>query len=106
MEKQSTLTEILLLTGTSFSARQYREKEETPPGQTPTEREQLQAACWNGLLKEMLPEIFVNAVNHLFLWQIREGESFLELELSEYPASKDPCDSIDPYSFFSTIMLN
>jgi hypothetical protein len=106
MEKQSNLKEILLLTGTSFSARQYREKEEPAAGSSFTERERLEAACWNGLLKEMLPEIFQGEDKHLYLWQITEAESFLELDLSESPQVKEPNVSLDPYAFLPCLVLN
>jgi hypothetical protein len=58
------------------------------------------------MLKEMLPEVFEKADDKLYLWQIREADSFIELELAEAPAEKDNQCSLDPYSFLSTTSLN
>ena len=103
MEKTSTQQEILLLTGTKFSSRQWTEKDGSADKEKLTEKERLEEACWFGLVKEMLPELF----NHsdkpakIFLWQIVEGKSFLELDLGETPFKKDRFYSIDPYSFLN-----
>jgi hypothetical protein len=92
--------EILLMTGTTFSARQCCEKD---PGRqnNPTEKEQLEEACWNGLLQAMMPEIYghSNGNKELFLWEIKKANSFIELELGELPEQKDAHFSIDPYAF-------
>ena len=73
-----------------------------------TEREQLEEACWNGLLQEMIPEICEQTEGNkkLFLWQIKEGNSFIELELGEIPEQKDNHFSIDPYSFAHLQLLS
>ena len=49
----------------------------------------------------MLPEIFVqHSVNKkLYLWEIREAVSFIELELGEKYVEFEKEFSIDPYSF-------
>jgi len=69
-----------------------------------TEKEQLEDACWNGLLQEMLPEAYAKTEHSgmLYLWQIREAAFFLELEIGEFPAAIDKYYSIDPYSFLET----
>jgi len=69
-----------------------------------TEKEQLEEACWNGLLQEMLPEAYPTPADAgiLYLWQIREAAFFLELEIGEFPAAIDKFYSIDPYSFLGT----
>ena len=99
--------EILLMTGTTFSIRQCCEKD---PGKqnNPTEKEQLEEACWNGLLQEMVPEIYEQTKGNkkLFLWQIKEGKSFIEIELGELPEEKDKYFSIDPYSFMHLQLLS
>jgi hypothetical protein len=100
MKRNYIQQEILLITGTTFSTRQYCEKD--PGKQTNlTEKEYLEEACWNGLLHEMIPEICEQPEGNkkLYLWQIKEGNSFIELELGEMPEEKDNHFSIDPYSF-------
>jgi hypothetical protein len=54
-----------------------------------TDREQLEEACWNGLL-EIFPEIFRESANlkSLYLWQIKQAQSFLEIEMGDTPGSK------------------
>ena len=107
METKSTQQEILLITGTTFSAMQWVEKNETGTPKNLSEKERLEDACWNGLLREMLPEIFTEAdTSKLFVWHIREAKSFLELEMGESPASIDPHFSLDPYSFLEVQQYN
>lgn len=100
MNTNSIQQEILLITGTTFSARQWCERE---PGKQNnfSEKERLEEACWNGLLYEILPEAYLKTAGHtkLFLWQIKEGKSFIDLELGEKPGEIDMHSSIDPYSF-------
>jgi len=98
--------EILLITGTSFAIRECCEKDTGK--QNLTEREQLEEACWNGLLREMIPELYQvpGETKKLFLWDIKEGKSFIELELAEIPEKKDRYFSIDPYSFLDVQSLS
>lgn len=106
MATYSTQQEILLVTGTSFSSRQCYERE----GDTGrlNQKQQLEEACWNGLLGEMLPEIFLPSVpsHRIIVWKIREAQSFLELDLGEFPADKDQEFSIDPYCFLAMQCYN
>jgi hypothetical protein len=102
MGRNSTQREILLLTGTSFSSRQWSEKDESEK-KAMSDVERLQDACWYGLVKDILPELFRedSEINKIYLWQILEGKSFLELDMGETPFKKDGFYSIDPYSFLS-----
>ena len=99
--------EILLMMGTTFSIRQWCEKD---PGKQNdlTEKEILEQACWNGLLREMIPEIYEQPEGNkkLFLWQIKEANSFLELDLGEVPEDKEKQFSIDPYTFMHLQVLS
>jgi hypothetical protein len=90
--------EVLLMTRTTFSARQCWQKNEADPDHL-SEADQLQEACCNGLLPEMLPEICV-ADKNIFVWQINENKSCIEIELGEFPETRELRHSIDPYSFF------
>ena len=92
--------EILLITGTKFSSRQCLQKI-NDSGRYDSEAEQLQDACWNGLLNEMLPEICKSGKD-IFLWQIRENKCGLEIELGELPLEVDSYYSIDPYIFLES----
>lgn len=99
--------EILIITGTTFSKRACCEKN-TGNQKIFTEKEQLEEACWNGLLQEMIPEIYYHKKEkkELFLWNVKKGNSFIELEMSEIPDEKDDLYSIDPYSFIQFQLLS
>ena len=98
MKTNSTQREILLMTGTTYLSREWCGRDENKSQLSP--KEMLEEACWNGLIKEIIPELFrKEEENNLYLWQIKSGSSFLELDLAEYPEEKDKYFSIDPYSF-------
>ena len=46
------------------------------------------------------------AEKKLYLWDIKQGNSFIELELGEIPGETDKLASIDPYSFLHLQMLS
>jgi hypothetical protein len=107
MEKKFTQQEILLVTGTSFTTRNFCEKNENDFNFQLTEKEKLEVACWNGMLPFMLPEIIIKAPGlKLYLWEIREASSFLKLELGEYYMDFENRFSINPYAFVPTIHLS
>ena len=97
--------EILIMMGTTFSRRQCCEKKSGKQNNL-AEKEQLEEACWNGLLQEMIPEICHPSDEELFLWQIKKGNSFIELEMGEIPDEKDDLFSINPYSFIHFHLLS
>ena len=104
METKSTHQEILLVTGSGFFSQQWCKNDDYASPENRSGQENLEEACWNGLLQEMLPEICSHetGTEKLYLWQIRQVSSFLELELGSYPEEKDNYFSIDPYSFIAT----
>jgi hypothetical protein len=108
MNTNSTQLEILLMTGTTFSSRQCFQKDDEVNHHDLTEREQLEEACWNGLLQQMLPEIYeqTGGDKKLYMWQIREAGSFIEIELGELPEEKEKHFSIDPYAFLPLKLLS
>jgi hypothetical protein len=101
MEHHSTQQEVLLVTGSGFANRQYCEKDGTENAKNLSQPEKLKEACWNGLLKDMLPELFflTRPDAKLFLWQMRECQNVLALEMAEEPCEIDYYASIDPYCF-------
>lgn len=107
MKTNSTQQEILLLTGTKFSARHCFEKDNKDKNHL-TEKEQLEEACWNGLLKEILPEICDQFYGNkkIYMWQVWETNSFIEIELGDIPEEKEKYFSIDPYSFLPEYFLS
>jgi hypothetical protein len=101
MKTTTTQQEILLMTGTTFSQRQLLEKDVLGDNKYFTRVEQLEDACWNGLLHELLPDILEKSSSgkQLHLREIRRAKSFLEIELCEYPLAIEHAFSIDPYTF-------
>jgi hypothetical protein len=106
METNSTQQEILLFTETRFSSRQWSQKDETNK-ENKSHKEQLEEACWNGLIWEILPEICETPNNRaLILWEIHVADSFLELKFSERPRELEKEFSVDPYVFMETKLYN
>ncbi len=102
METKSTTQEILLINGSSFLSREWCEKNNSTNPDKLTEIEKIEEACWNGILQELLPEIFNQTQkNGFYLWRITITSSFLELELGQFPAESDKYYSLDPASFLS-----
>jgi hypothetical protein len=108
MINETIQQEILLVTTSTFSKRQFCENNTVESARFLSPAEQLEEACWNGLLDELLPEILQKATcgKHLYLWHIRNGASFLQIELSELPLSMDKRFSIDTNFFLPTILFN
>ena len=76
-------------------------KDDTKDAKPLSQTEELEQACWNGELSGMLPEICGHTAEgkDLYLWDIKEGASFLSIDLGEVPTEKDSYFSIDPYKF-------
>ena len=106
MEEQSTQQEVLLLKGTKFSSRQRIENEGSERNHNLDETAKLEEACWNGLLPAMLPEICAITDKPVFIWKIREGAAFLEVEISDVPRDIDAYYSLDPYAYAITRNYN
>lgn len=109
MNPKYTQQEILLFTATSFFNRDFcpgSEPDKRQARQTP--REQLTEACWNGMLAEILPELFPDPTmkQHHFLWNIEDGEQYIGLEMGEVHTPIDPADSLVPHKFLAHMNWN
>ncbi len=106
MKNNSTQKEVLLITNSSFAQRQWcNNEEQINANHTPEEN--LEEACANGMIQDLLPEVFkVNKDAKLYLWQIHPGFSFLQLELGEMPVAFQKKYSLNPHEFLPTIWLN
>ena len=101
--------EILLLTSSGIIKRQWNEREGSQEKLQPfSGAEQLEKACWNSMLHEILPGIVEGPSIHkaIFLWQIISAESFLVIQMGPCPSPIDNRASIDPYRFVSTLFAN
>ena len=96
------------MTGTTFSRQEWSKSPDNRESRPLTEKELLEEACWNGLFRELLPEIFYGSQDGkpIYLWNIREGRSFIELEMGDRPVKKEDYYSIDPYACMVTENFN
>ena len=109
MKNKSTQQEILIMLGTGLSKLVGSLKDISHHNKPATESEMLEEACWNGLLCDMLPEIWehVQSSDHIFIWQVRKAESFIEMEIGNEPMQfKENNYCIDPYAFVPTLINN
>jgi hypothetical protein len=108
MPRLRTLQEIVLFNKTSFASRQYSEKSAATTQPDSAREESFKQACWNGILPEILPELFspFESTAQLYMWQMRECEHMLTMEMGEEPIDLDFSTSIDPYCFLEIQPLN
>jgi hypothetical protein len=107
MKSIITQQEVLLKTDTWFAQRQWADND-SPGAQDLSAIEQLEKACWEGLVKELIPELDLSPDNakKLWLWQIHETQSFLALDFYEFPGPKQREYSIDPYLFMAERLMS
>jgi hypothetical protein len=101
MKKQAARYEILLFTGSQFGQRQLCSRDENDKGKQLSAKEELEKACWDGLLYELLPEMLHgNTTDHQqFIWQILQGKQYLYVLIGSDPATVLSENSLDPYFF-------
>lgn len=97
-----TYQEIMVIYSSRFFSRELLDNEELANDHQLTHKEQLADACWNGLLREMLPEI----TSALILQQINEGNQFLNVCMGENDDSSFGLLSINPYFFLNSVRKN
>lgn len=89
--------EILIAHSSDFFSREFFLKERASGFENLPPKEQLAEACWNGILREVLPEI----TTHLHLTQINEGNKFLNVCLGDDDEKYSVAFSINPYYFLN-----
>jgi hypothetical protein len=89
-------------------AKIYFDKCNAGSSDTFIELEKIEEACWNGLLVEVLPEIFSMDIysRPIYIWIIREYNSVMEIDMGECPSEKDMFFCIDPYKFLTIEQMN
>ena len=100
MNTQTAQREILLFTETSFAKKELCETDKTGNHVTKNPAEQLEKACWSGLIFEMFPGIFNSQdQKNMYVWKINKAEQFIHVLLGTAPCSIEHETSIDPYFF-------
>ena len=95
METNVTSQEILLMHNSRFFSKELNEKENPVDGKRLSREEQIAEACWNGLIRETLPEISTS----LSLTEVNEASAFLYLQFGEYGEQTEKGSSLNPYLF-------
>jgi len=100
--------EILFFTGTSLASRQLADTKENSNGKTYSAIEELEKACWNGIIHEMFPEILSSFYPKCqsFLWHVLTGKNFLYINIGPNPVTAEHDTSIDPYFFMMAVSEN
>lgn len=108
MKTRSTSQEILLMSNTSFFNREWSELKNNTNDKQLSQREKLIHLCWNGMLKEMIPEILQSGTRNkpLTLWEINQSGNLLDLRYGEFDQLMDDEWSINPYVFTQLALLN
>jgi hypothetical protein len=108
MKTTSIHHEILLFAGTSLANKQFADTGENNNGKMNSPIEELEKACWNGIIYEMFPEILSSFYPkyECFMWHVLTGKSFLYISVGGSPVMTEQKSSIDPYLFMMTISEN
>jgi len=106
--KTNSTQEILLVTGISFTSPEFDGPTDELNYNRLTEKQKLEVACRNGLLPDMLPDIFEqhSVRNMLYTWDFRAGTLFIEFKLGEMCLEAEKQFSIDPHSFLPMQILS
>ena len=94
-----TNQEILLSTSASFSKREWCRLDAQPRrSEISSAAEELERACWAGILFEMLPELMASSSpdNKMSIWNIRSASHFLLISQGTDPCPPEYTFSIDP----------
>lgn len=105
MKQEIINHEVLLLTGTHFSKRQFCEKSRDRADDSYSSC--LQDACWNGLVFEILPG-FKSPFekNSGYTWEVVPAESFIEVKIGATPYDIERSISLNPHLFLSEKNIN
>ena len=108
MKSESILQEILLITTTTFSKRQLCETDRKGKNSRLSPVQQLETACWNRVLDELLPEIMLQSMpdKKLYLWQVEKRKFSLSVIKADCPPDQDGWFALDPHLFLSQQEMN
>ena len=108
MKNTSTNQEILLLSNSNFFKRDWCELNGNKNDKQLSQKEQLILLCWNGMLKELIPEILQTEAGKkpLTLWEINESGNMLDLRYGDIDRHMNDEWSINPYVYLTFAMAN
>ena len=99
MKQKAINHEVLLLTGTSFSKKQFSPKNNNQADHSYCN--DLQNACWNGLVFDILPDIirYPSRKNLSNTWEVIPSKSFIEIKIGAAPYEIEKAMSLNPHLF-------
>ena len=108
MKSFATQKEILLIAGTTFAQREWSAADMNEATDHLAKQQLLEQACKNGMLAEILPELpsELNDDEKLYLWLVRQGQAYIQIELCKEPLIIEREFSLDPYLFLSAQIYN
>ena len=108
MNSHTIIQELLLFKDTSFAKRELCEWDDDSRPQPPRSiADQLEDACWSGLLFEMFPEMFSwNNRKKMCVWKVSQAEQFIHVEVGDSHTAAAYETSIDPYYFLTLEIYN
>ncbi|MFI5133151.1 MAG: hypothetical protein ACHQEB_02390 [Chitinophagales bacterium] len=106
MKWQAIHQEILLIIDSSLSIRHFCKKNNSNHKYSPVE--ELEKACWDGLLYELLPGIIEcpSSNGMSYIWEIASTQKFLHISMGTCPSYVEYETSLDPYFFLEIVNLN
>lgn len=108
MKPQTINKEILLFTNTSFARRELCQwKDAVRKEVSNPKADELENACWSGIVFEILPDIFYTSERkNLCVWKVNQTKQFVHVELGNTPAPPQYKTSIDPYFFIPLVIYH
>ena len=106
--KTDIIKQEIILMFTPFYQKELCEKNESKDAHNLPDAEQFIAACWDGLLDDLLEDIIEKTTSgkRLCLWQILQGKSCIQIELCNGLQLTDCYSSVNPYLFLSMMSPN
>jgi hypothetical protein len=108
MNSDYTQLEILLVTDSNYLRREWIKKEELGIPNQFSYKILLAEACCDGLLAELLPELFKKPIKPKKWYenQTRQAKSFIDIEIGDFPIAIQSFFTLYPYSFMEEKCLN
>jgi hypothetical protein len=105
MKPQHVHQEVLIFTNTTFSQKALCKKNTS--NKDSSVNEELEAAFWDGLLNELLPEIMPSTLKaKMVIWGVHAGKFYLLIDMADCPGTTESIRSIDPHLLSSEINMN
>ncbi|HMG68249.1 MAG TPA: hypothetical protein VK588_11210 [Chitinophagaceae bacterium] len=107
MKQQPVNQEVILFTSTSFAKKEFCELDPPVSGKRKDHVDELEKACWSGLVFDMLPGLFNTAApKRRYIRQVRKAQNFLLMTLGPVAFNQEYETSIDPYYFQISLQYN